>query len=118
MTPHIQTTNNSLPDRPMSDDFHRAAEELINAALVRDADPHRHRVAVKWMEAEEKADRLSRALAKAEPPTHKDAYGRLLHECPVYCLFRAWFFEEEIDHAPDCGYVEAVEHVAALEDQC
>ena len=65
-------------------------------------------------ELQDQVDRLARALAKAEPPTHKDAYGRLLHECPVYCLFRAWFFEEEIGHAPDCAYVWALDHVAGL----
>ena len=100
----------SMPDLPMSDDLHRAVEELIDAALVRDADPHRHRVAVKWMEAEEKVDRLARALAEIPPSAIMDMYR---------CNICRWVDgnDDSPAHAADCPYLWAVEHLAALEDE-
>ena len=79
----------------MSDDLHRAVEELIDAALVRDADPHRHRVAVKWMEAEEKVDRLARALARVD---HNQ-----------YCQHGC--FVDQSAYSPDCMYMWASDHI-------
>ena len=118
----------SMPDLPMSDDLHRAVEELIDAALVRDADPHRHRVAVKWMEAEEKVDRLARALAADRMTVHTWKHKS---RCWAMCeSCRATLAEQNelgadteakakraLEHRPDCVYIEAIEQVAALEDQ-
>ena len=119
--------NESIPDLPMSDDLHRAAEELIDAALVRDADPHRHRVAVKWMEAEEKVDRLARALASVKPSKERldlETTQVICHACGEITKIATrkvgWGYGipgHWIGHAPDCVYIEAVEHVAALEHQ-
>ena len=96
--------SDSIPDRPMSNDFHSAIEEVIDAAFSHAANPHRYRVAMKWLEAEEKSDRLARALANSYPYTVHDKCG----SCDESIYTR---------HGPGCVYVWATHHVEALEDQ-
>lgn len=109
--------SDTIPDRPMSDDFHAAAAELINAALNRDVDPHRHRVAVKWIEAEELVDRLAQALADGQWWSETTT-GWRCDSCREAVSLSAVIHPHIVKHhAPDCVYVWATEYVAALEGQ-